>query len=146
MVGMAAPLSLDLRRRIVARYRLGKETYKELAELFGVGEASVSRVLRRAREHGDLRPDPPGGGFPPRISDANLGKLVKLVAEKPDRSIEELCGVWTARYGGPVTTSSMYRALCRAGLTRKKSLSQPRSSSAQMSRPNAGRSSQKSRR
>ena len=146
MVGMAAPLSLDLRRRIVARYRLGKETYKEIAELFGVGEASVSRVLRRARELGDPKPKPPGGGFPPRISDADLSKLVKLVAEKPDRTIEELCGVWIARYGGPITTSSMYRALCRAGLTRKKSPSQPRSGNVRMSRPSVDVSSRKSRR
>lgn len=51
-------LSLDLRLRIVARYEEGDITYAELAEAFSVGEATISRLLRRRRERGDLRRDP----------------------------------------------------------------------------------------
>jgi transposase len=54
------PLSLDLRKRIVVRYAKGDVTYAQVAELFDVGEASVSRLRRRERERGDLHPDPIG--------------------------------------------------------------------------------------
>jgi transposase len=62
-------LSLDLRRRIVAAYERDEGTYFELAQRFGVGEATVSRLLRRQRELGHVVPEVAGGGFPPRISD-----------------------------------------------------------------------------
>lgn len=40
------PLSIDLRRRGVDAYLSGMtSTYSETAELFGVGEATVSRLL-----------------------------------------------------------------------------------------------------
>jgi len=113
-------LSLDLRKRIVTRYERGGITYAELAETFGVGEATVSRLLRRRRERGALERDAPGGGYPPRIAPEQFSQLLKLVAEKPDRTVAELCEDWLARYGGSLSLSSMTRALARAGVTRKK--------------------------
>jgi transposase len=113
-------LSIDLRRRIVARYQKGGVTYAEVAELFEVGEATVSRLLRRAREREDLHPDPIGGGFPPRIANEPLPLLVALVADKPDRTLVELCHEWRARHGTKISAASMGRSLHRAGLTRKK--------------------------
>lgn len=93
-------LSLDIRERIVARYHEGKETYKEIAALFRVGESTVTRLLRRERERGDLRPDPHGGGYPPRMGDEALPNLAELVAENPARTLPELCEEWVARFGG----------------------------------------------
>lgn len=107
-------LSLDLRQRLVARYERGDMTYVEVAETFGVGEATVSRLLRRRREQGSLERDPPGGRYPPRIAAEHLPRLVKLVAEKPDWTVPELCEAWKARYGGILSESSMKRALLRA--------------------------------
>jgi transposase len=75
---------LDLRKRIVARHAKGDVTYAPVAELFDIGAASVSRLLRRGRERGDLHPDPIGGGYPPRIPEEQLPKLAALVAEKPE--------------------------------------------------------------
>gem|GEM_PF-3891486 len=48
------PLSVDLRRRIVERYQKGDVTYAEVAAWFHVGEATVSRLLRRSREREDF--------------------------------------------------------------------------------------------
>jgi transposase len=141
---MVAALSMDVRERIVARYHQGKETYKELAELFNVGESSVARLLRLEREQGDLRPAPHGGGYPPRITDADLPRLAELVAEKPDRTLAELCAEWVARFGGPISNSSMYRALERAGITRKKRPSERRNKTGRTFRKSGGNSSKNS--
>lgn len=117
---MAAPISKDLRRRVVAAYRAGKGTYPQIAELFGVGEASVSRWLRLERETRDVEPGPHGGGFPPRIAESEYGTLRALVAEKPDRTVVELCSEWERRHGTQLSRSAMQRALLKAGFTWKK--------------------------
>ena len=131
---------MDLRERIVARYQRGDVTYAQLAETFGIGEATVSRLLRRNRERGVLERDAPGGGFPPRIAPDQLACLVKLVAEKPDRTVPELCEVWMARHGGFLSESSMKRALARAGVTRKKRPSDPASKTVPTSKTSVERS------
>jgi transposase len=117
---MAAPISKDLRRRVVAAYRAGKSTYPRIAELFGVGEASVSRWLRLERETRDVEPGPHGGGLPPRIAESEYGALGALVAEKPDRTVVELCSEWERRHGTQLSRSAMQRALLKAGFTWKK--------------------------
>ena len=87
---MGAPIAKHLRERVVTAYRAGTGTYKQLAELFGVGEASVDRFLRQARETADLSPAPHSGGVVARISVEQYETLAKLVAEKPDRTVLEL--------------------------------------------------------
>ncbi len=59
---MADTISLDLRRRIVRAYRSGlTSSYEATADMFEVGRASVSRLLRRDRETGDVLPNKRGG-------------------------------------------------------------------------------------
>lgn len=61
-------IGLELRKRIVEAYDSGLSgTYEETAELFGVGRATVSRLLRRHRETGDVQPLPIGGNYPRQI-------------------------------------------------------------------------------
>jgi transposase len=137
-------LSMDLRRRIVAAYERKEGTYFELACRFRVGEASVSRLLRRRRERGHVIPEDPGGGFPPRIGDDQLPELVKLVAERPDATLDSIRDTWLERNGGELSRSSLIRALRRAGITRKKNASGLRNNSALTSPKNVKRSGKKS--
>lgn len=81
---MGAPASLDLRARVVATYRDGGGTYAEIAERFAVGQASVSRWLRRFRESGGVEPRPHGGGQPRKIEAEHEKALQKLVEQHPD--------------------------------------------------------------
>jgi transposase len=121
---MAEPLPLALRERIVAAYNRGGFTYASIAELFGVGEASVSRLLSRSRKaDGDLTPAPRGGGNPPRIPEEQYDALRALVADAPDARQEDLCELWEAHFGVVVSKSAMGRTLNAAGITRKKSSS-----------------------
>ena len=137
---MAAPISKDLRRRVVDAYRNGRGTYREVAEIFGVGEASVDRWLRLDRERKDVGPEPHGGGISPRIPAQQYPALAKLVAEKPDRAVVDLRDEWQRRYGVALSRSAMQRALLKAGFTWKKNAFVLRSKPAQTSKSNAPRS------
>ena len=127
---MPEPLSLDLRKRIVAAYKRGGFSYLQVAELFDVGEASVSRLLARDRDNGgDLTPDPHGGGNPPRIPAEQFGKLRAVIREHPDATRDDLCRIWKKRYNVVLSVASMGRTLRDAGITRKKGSSARWSSS-----------------
>src|SRR5262245_47689173 len=98
---MSAPLSLDLRNRAVEAYGSAEGTLDELAGRFNIGIATLGRWLRRLREHGDIAPAPHRGGMPARIPDEQLEALLALVAEKPDRTAEELRQEWQRRTNIP---------------------------------------------
>lgn len=117
---MGAPLSLDLRSRAVEAYRSAEGTLEQLAERFHIGIATLGRWLRRLREHGDIAPALHRGGMPARIPDEQLEALLALVAEKPDRTAEELRQEWQRRTNIPLSRSAMVRALQRAGLSVKR--------------------------
>lgn len=131
---MTSPLSLDLRRRVVAAYLAGEGSYAEIAVRFGIGEASVSRLLRRFRNTESLEPDPHGGGNPARIGPDDVSIVAEIVAANPDGTVAELAQAWTARTRRPISRSSMLRALRRFGFTLKKRPSTPRSKSARKSK------------
>jgi transposase len=137
---MAAPISKDLRRRVVDAYRNGRGTYREVAEIFGVGEASVDRWLRLARERNDVGPEPHAGGVSPRIPEEQYGALAKLVAEKPDRAVVDLRDEWQQRYGVALSRSAMQRALLKAGFRWKKNAFVRPSKTAPKSKRSAPRS------
>jgi len=118
---MPEPLSVDLRERIVAAHARGGMTRQEVADLFQVGRATVSRLVRRFKDTGSVVPDPHGGGRAKRLSADDEEKLLVFVTERPDATIPELVVGLAERAGVRVSTSTMSRALARMGFTRKKS-------------------------
>lgn len=94
---MSAPLSNDLRMRIVRAHLAGEGTYLELAARFGVGAATISRILARHRRTGDVEPEPHVGGNPARISNDELSALHALVEANPDVTQQELVELGSAR-------------------------------------------------
>jgi transposase len=112
--------SIDLRERVVTFYEQGGATERDTAALFGVGEATVRRWRRLKRETGSLAAKPVGGGAPARVQGEGELIVCGLVIEQPDRTIEELTDAFGSMTGGPISTSSMSRALARLGLSRKK--------------------------
>ena len=113
------PLSLDLRERFLRTFSMGTHTQSELADLYDIGTATVSRWLRRHRETGGVAALPGGRGVPLRISDAQLIDLKLLVEEKPDRTLSEFVEAWEQKTGMHIGIATMWRALSRAGLTQK---------------------------
>ncbi len=109
--------SIDLRQRVVESCEEGGSTQKEVAELFGVSLSWVESLLRRWRETGSVLPKPHSGGRQAKITGKTLDRLKTLVAENPSATLEELRR--KCRTKGSIM--SVFRALQRLGITRKKS-------------------------
>ena len=115
-------ISMELRERIVHVHDNGFATYRMISELFGCGQATVSRILRRNRENGSVEPSPHGGGAERKIDSRGIKLLKRWLKRAPDMTLEEL----TLRYNGCKSTRKVSRATIgravrdRLGLVRKK--------------------------
>jgi transposase len=110
------PFSLDLRERVAAAVDEGAMSQREIARTFRVSLSFVSRLLKRRRERGTISPAPHGGGPSPVLGVADRLRLRRLVAERNDATLEEL----RDRGGFTCSLTTIWRALRRMGLTRKK--------------------------
>jgi len=106
--------SVDLRQRIVEAYENGEGTQKEIAQLFGVSLSWFESLLRQWRQTGSV-----GGGRQAKFTGKKLERLKTLVEKNPDATLEEL--LRKSRVRGSIM--SVFRALKRLGITRKKSRS-----------------------
>lgn len=119
------PYPLELRQRIVTAVEQQHGTIAEVAELFGVTERYVYKLLRLQRDRGDLTPLPPGGGAPAKLDETRLLKLAELVARQPDATLDELRQALNRRQRHPVSVSTVWRGLRQIDFTRKKKLNAP---------------------
>lgn len=111
-------ISIDLRRRVRDAYRKGlTSSYDATAEMFGIGRATVGRILRRDRETGDVALKPRGGNNP-RVVD--LEWLKKHAEAEPDARLIDRVEAWVAQGGRKVSIEAMNRALHAIGWTHKK--------------------------
>lgn len=118
---MPKPFSVDVRERVVAAHREGKGTYAQLAELFKVGEASISRWLRLDRESGTLEPKPLPGREP-KLDAKGRDVLRELVDADSDATLAELSQQVRERVGVKIVVSTVHKTLAKMGITRKKDL------------------------
>jgi transposase len=117
---------MDLRNRVIEAYESGEHTQVEVAELFGVGPATVGRWLRRKRERGTVAPTIDYTRGPaPKIDIIRLEVLERILGEHRDATNEELADIFCEETGISVSPSSISRAIALVGWTRKKSLSSP---------------------
>jgi transposase len=121
-----AETSIDLRKRLVAAYLAKKSgSYAATASLFGVGEATVSRVLRRHRETGDVQHKPRGGNNPRRV---DLAWLRQHLEANPDERLIDRVDAWERQSGTRVCIAAMWGAVHACGWTHKKRPKSPASS------------------
>lgn len=119
---MPRPIGLDVRERVVAAYREGKGTYEELANIFGVGYATINRWLRLDREKGSLEPKPLPGRVP-KLDERGRAVLRELVEEHSDATLAELGRLIDERLGVKVVPSTVFKTLAAMRITRKKKTS-----------------------
>jgi transposase len=110
------PYSLDLRERIAAAVDHHDGSIRWIARIFRVSTSFIVRLLQRRRAAGTLAPEPHRGGPPPALGPGDLERLAALVREQPDATLKQL----KQRGGFPCSLKTLWYALDRLGLTRKK--------------------------
>jgi transposase len=114
---------IELRRRIVKAYQAGiSGTYEATAKMFGVGEATVSRALRRFRETGDVQYKPKGGNNPRKV---DVVWLAANLEHHPDARLVDRIEAWRVHAGDTVSVGAMWNAVRECGWTHKKKSSGP---------------------
>jgi putative transposase len=116
---MPAPMSLDLRERIVRAAEDGS-SIREAARRFAVSPSAAIKLMQRIRTTGSAAPARFGGHrralLAPHESD-----LRRLVEVRPDSTLAELQAELERRLGVVAGFSTIHNALRRSGLRLKKS-------------------------
>jgi transposase len=113
---MPAPLSNDLRKRIVEARKRG-ETISKIAREKSVSESAIERLLRLYKETGSYQPRSGKRGRKPRLTPEQLAKIRVKILSQPDISLSELIKEMNL----PVCESALCRTVNnKLGLRRKK--------------------------
>jgi len=123
-----APYSMDLRKRILEDCDAGLDS-KEVAAKFRVSRSWVDRLKQRRRETGEVAPRPQTV-FKKQAFAGQEDRLRAQVAAQPDQTLTELRDALHSS----ASLSSVWRALDRLDLTRKKNGTRRRTTSARRRR------------
>jgi transposase len=119
---MTRPYSVDLRERVVRSVE-GGASRRATAAKFEVSVSFVIKLMQRWRRRGSVAPDR-YGGWKRSPLEAHAARIVAMLVEAPDLTIEELRGCLTAS-GIRTSRSALGRFLQGQDLTRKKRPSTP---------------------
>ena len=132
-----ATYSKDLRERVVRAVDSGEGTQEQIAQRFSVSSRWIRSLLARRAATGSIAPKPRAGGRKPLIRGAAAESLRAAIKQAPDATLEELRE--TIGFGGCLMT--VWRAIERLEITRKKSPCGPVSSSTRRSPRSGGNGS-----
>jgi len=128
---MGQPLSMDLRRRLLAAIDEGMSC-RAAAARFGVAPSTAVRWQTQWRETGGFAPKPQGGDMRSRHVEERRADILALWEARKDISLEEL-RAGLIEIGLHVSVAGLHRFFVRRGMTRKKRLATPSSRIAPMS-------------
>ena len=123
---MTAPLSNDLRERVVAAVLAG-ESCRSVAMRFGVSVSSVVKWSQRYRATGSVAPDKVGGHRKP-ILDPHRDFIIDRIRQTPHLTLKGLRDELAIR-GVKVSHNAVWLFLRREGLRFKKNTVRPRTGS-----------------
>ena len=115
---MAAPLSMDLRLRVVRAVEEEGMSRNRAAARFGVAVRTAERWVETFRSSGSLSPHKMGNPSPPKLT-PHREIVVSLLEAEPDITIEGLRHALAER-GIVVGYGSIRRFFEREAITRKK--------------------------
>ena len=104
----------------------GAESYASVAERFKVGQASVSRWLRRLRETGSVAPKPMGGDRRSSpATDAAMALLDVMIRDDPSWTTTELSVEIDYALGLDMSRTTVGRMLHKLRFSHKRGVSRP---------------------
>ena len=115
---MPAPYSQDLRERVIGFMALGGSA-RAAATRFEISVSSALRWAQRWRAEGHTRPRAMGGDRRSRLSE-HRARVLQLVAQQPDLTLQEIRGALAASCGITVALSTVHRFRAAQKLTLKK--------------------------
>jgi putative transposase len=118
---MTAPLSQDLRRRLVRAVE-AVASAREAAARFEVSASAAIKLVRRVRETGSTAPARIGGYRKPLL-EGHEGLLRELTAAKSGITLAEIRDTLIKRGVGRFSQTTIWSTLHRLGLRHKKSRS-----------------------
>src|SRR6185437_10966340 len=125
---MAAPLSQDLRKRLVDEVEQGSSA-RQAAARFAVSASAAIKLVRRVRETGSTEPGKIGGHRKPLL--AGHGDLLReLTAARKGITLAEIRDALIERGIQPGSLTTIWWTLRRLGLTHKKSAARGRARTA----------------
>ena len=116
---MTAPLSLDLRERLIAAVD-GGQSCRSAAKRFGVAPSTAIKWVALWRRDGHVQPKPMGGDRHSQRMEAHAPEILALIEATPDLTLAEMAAHLEGRHGLRVAVSTVWRLLDRHGLTVKK--------------------------
>ena len=116
---MPAPISMDLRRRIVQAVE-GGSSIRAAARRFAVSPSAAIKLMQRVRATGSAVPERYGGYRRP-VLEPHAADLRRLVEATPDLTLAEIQAELQRRLGVVTALSTIHYALRRIGLRHKKS-------------------------
>ena len=106
--------SIDLRERVLADFDEGMGN-EAVARKYHVSSRWVYKLRRQREETSDIAPRPGGRGPQPKLAD-HTDRLLQLIQEQPDATLEEL----RQQLDVAVGLSTIWRTLKMLGVTFKK--------------------------
>ena len=125
---MAAPLSKDLRKRLVGEVEQGSWARQATAR-FAVSASAAIKLVRRVRETGSTEPGKIGGHRKPLLA-GHEALLRELTATRKGITLAEIRDALIERGIQPGSLTTIWWTLRRLGLTHKKSTARGRTGSA----------------
>jgi transposase len=125
---MAAPLSQDLRKRLVGEVEQGRSA-RQAAARFAVSASAAIKLVRRVRETGSTEPGKIGGHRKPLLAD-HEDVLRELAATRKGITLAEIRDALIERGIQPGSLTTIWWTLRRLGLTHKKSAARRRARAA----------------
>lgn len=127
--------SIDLRERVLTAVDAGEETQKQIAERFLVSARWIRKLIAQRDQTGEIGPKPNASGRKPMIQGEAVQTLRDTIAENPDATLNEV----REAIGFEGCLVTVWRAIKRLNITRKKSRYGRKSNSTRKSSP-SGRS------
>ena len=118
--GDMRPYSTDLRERVLAAYEKGEGSMGNIASRYGVSRSFVCEVVRTACEAGNAEPRPHAGGRRRVLSADDEERIKRMVDADPTIRVVDLCARFESELGLTVSEPTMWRAMDRMGISRRK--------------------------
>lgn len=111
--------SVDLRQKIIDTYKNKEGSIRIVSARFKVSRSFVQKLLKQSQKTGSLTPLPHGGGTAPKLTNY-AACIEKLLQEKNDATLPELCQDLKEHTGINVSRGTLSRFLQKLNVTRKK--------------------------